>query len=529
MKKLSILPFLLLTLASINSAATSIEVSGPVSGTWDADTVLVMGDLLVPDGQTLTIAPGSRIICWSHFRINIQGRILAEGNSGDTILFTVRDTANFHNPSTERGGWFGIRFNQTPAQNDTSRFSFCRFEFGKAFGDSVDEYGGAIYARYFGKIGITNCLFYHNNSYFSGGAVYLWNSDACLRNNIFKDNYAGNPGNIYGYGGGVCAMHSSPEITRNVFLRNSSTGVGGGVSFDDADPVFTNNIFENNYSALGGALGVLRCSPASAFSNLLIVNNTSLFFGGGISCIRSFPVFSNLTITNNSSCYGGGIYCNDSAMPSFYNSIIHGNTGLGVSAYIWDIRSAPDFYYCDVEGDTAGFEGSGGHQGYHGEYRYNIDENPGFYGAGLFPYQLTGNSPCIDAGTPDATFLNIPAYDLGFAPRIWNNRIDMGAYEYNGTTGTAGNNASSDEWFSVCPNPFSNSFRIDLKRNLNLKVNFRIKNLQGNVLQDICIPPGTHHYMVDCISSFTGMLPSGAYILEADNGKEKSVKIILKY
>lgn len=528
MKRLFVIPIFLLALASLNSNATSIEVSGPVSGTWNTDTVLVMGDIMVPDGQTLTITPGSRIICWSHFKIAVQGRILAIGNANDTIVFTVRDTANFSNQTTERGGWFGIRFNQTPVQNDTSCFSFCRFEFGKAFGDSIDANGGSIYARDSGKIRIANCLFYHNYSYFSGGAVYLWNSDACLRDNLFKENYAGNPGNIYGYGGGVCAMHSSPEIKNNIFHSNSSTGVGGGVSFDDADPVFISNTFENNYSGLGGALGVLRSSPAATFSNLLIAGNSSLYFGGGICCIRSFPVFSNLTITNNSSCYGGGIYCNDSAMPSFYNSIIHGNTGLGVSAYIWDIRSAPNFYYCDVEGGSASFEGSGGHEGYHGEYMNNMDENPGFYGSGTFPYQLTGNSPCIDAGTPDATFLNLPDYDLGFAPRIWNSRVDMGAYEYNGTTEIATSQMPSDEWFSVSPNPFSNSFRIDLCREINFDVNFRIRNQQGKIIKTFSIPAGTSHLVIDGLSHGAGIVSSGAFILEGDNGKEKSAQMILK-
>ncbi len=45
-------------------------------------------------------------------------------------------------------------------------------------------------------------------------------------------------------------------------------------------------------------------------------------------------------------------------------------------------------------------------------------------------YQLSSSSPCINAGTPDTLGLNIPYMDLLGNQRIWNNRIDMGCYEY---------------------------------------------------------------------------------------------------
>ncbi|MCF7913376.1 MAG: hypothetical protein K9M99_12690 [Candidatus Cloacimonetes bacterium] len=45
-------------------------------------------------------------------------------------------------------------------------------------------------------------------------------------------------------------------------------------------------------------------------------------------------------------------------------------------------------------------------------------------------YQLSENSPCIDAGTPDTLGLNIPPMDLAGNERVWNDIIDMGCYEY---------------------------------------------------------------------------------------------------
>jgi hypothetical protein len=45
-------------------------------------------------------------------------------------------------------------------------------------------------------------------------------------------------------------------------------------------------------------------------------------------------------------------------------------------------------------------------------------------------YQLSENSPCIDAGTPDTLGLNIPPMDLAGNERVWNGIIDMGCFEY---------------------------------------------------------------------------------------------------
>lgn len=45
-------------------------------------------------------------------------------------------------------------------------------------------------------------------------------------------------------------------------------------------------------------------------------------------------------------------------------------------------------------------------------------------------YYLSAGSPCINTGTADTTGLNLPTTDLAGNQRIWNNRIDMGCYEY---------------------------------------------------------------------------------------------------
>ena len=473
-------------LPAIDAFSTSIIVSGKVSGTWNADTVFVEGNLSVPPNETLNILPGTIVLFNAWFRLDVHGQILAKGTPGDTIVFTVPDTTGFASQTSGSGGWSGIRFSTATSQTDSSLFTYCSFKYGKAVGDSANCYGGAIQVIGFDKIRVSGCLIYHNYSFYSGGGIYLWDADISIKNCVFENNYSGNTGTIYGYGGGLCSLLSSPLVENNVFHTNTSTGVGGGASFDNSDPVFNNNMLSNNFSGLGGALGVLRSAPTGTMANNLVINNEAKFFGGGICCIRSFPVFSNLTVAGNQSAYGGGFYCNDSAVPSMYNSIIWGNTGLGNSVYIWDVRSAPNFYYCDIEDDTTNFEGSGGQEGYHGVYENNINSDPHFSFSGLSPYYLSGDSPCIDSGTPDPTELQLPESDINGASRVFNNRIDMGAYEYHDNLGIAPNNHKNSVMV-VSPNPFAGQTVISLpisETNISLNV-ISILDIHGNCVRHL--------------------------------------------
>jgi hypothetical protein len=517
---------LLSALFCVNSYATSVTVSGNVSGSWTADTVIVEANLIVPQGETLVISPGTFIQFQSYYRVDVHGSIKAIGLPGDTIQFTIRDTSNFMAQTQGRGGWSGIRFRHAASTEDSSIFSYCRFEFSKATEDSANCYGGAILAHDFDKLSIVNCLFFNNYSYYSGGAVYLRNSDARIEKCVFRGNYSGNTGTIYGYGGGICSMNSSPVIVNNQFYENTSTGVGGAISFDNSDPAFDNNTMQHNFSGLGGAMGVLRSSPSRTMSNNLVINNGALFFGGGICCIRSFPFFSNFTVSGNDAAYAGGLYCNDSASPSMYNSIIWGNNGLGVSVYIWDVNSSPNFFYCNIEGDTAGFEGSGGQQGYHGQYLNNMNVNPDFIGSGLFPFQLLATSSCIDAGTPDAGFLNLPALDLAGAARITNSRIDMGVYEFNGTTSIYSKSAFT-EGLNIFPNPFVQSLSISVPGISGKKAEISITDIEGRIIfqKKLVLNDFTVHW--DGCNNEGNPVPKGAYLIKASTaGKSYFAKAL---
>ena len=530
MKHPSFLFIILILLAFTGARADNIEVSGPVSGTWSADTVFVVGDIILNSGESLSIAPGTLVLFAGHYKFKVSGSVNAEGTESSPIRFTIADTTGHSDTLTTSGGWFGLEYEHLAAATDSSIFRYCVFEYGKALSaDTFGMYGGAFRIFDFGKIAFRQCTFSHNMAIRWGGAVYAENADILVDGCTFTDNRCGLSLFPWGYGGGLCSVSSGPVVINTTFEGNIATGYGGGASFEFSDPELHHNIFTGNYGGLAGGFGFLRSTPSRVVSNNLVTGNAARFFGGGVACNRASPVFSNNTITDNHSSYGGGFYCNDSAVPLIYNSIIRGNTGFGHEVYIWDVRSAPSFFYCNIEGDTSGFEGSGAHEGFAGEYVNNIDGDALFRGAGDFPYALQPSSPCVDAGTEDTTGLQVPTTDLEGVSRVYNGRIDIGAYERNPGQGT-GEQTASQITITAYPNPFRERLHIRGEGMKGTRCEVRITDLSGQTVACICdIPVTRGNFLIEADREVLQRILtySNIYIITCyDLGNTYSVKLI---
>ena len=138
MKKFQLLAAIMLFCGCFAQAQT-IEVSGLQSGIWEADTVLVVGDVNVE--ETLRIMPGTTVLFNDYYGIYVEklGSLEAIGTEGDSILFTVADTTGFHIFNSGRGGWNGIHLDKA----GRARFDYCRLQFGKAALDDHQD-GGAL-------------------------------------------------------------------------------------------------------------------------------------------------------------------------------------------------------------------------------------------------------------------------------------------------------------------------------------------------------------------------------------------------
>jgi hypothetical protein len=196
------------------------------------------------------------------------------------------------------------------------------------------------------------------------------------------------------------------------------------------------------------------------------------------------PIYINNTIVYNTASYGGGFYCKDSISPDFYNTIFWGNTaGVGPTGYLFEVYSQADFFNCDVEGGPSLFGGSGGGEAFFGAYEQCINEDPEFEDNGEFPYGLTWDSPCYDAGSGDTTGFLLPEVDLAGNPRLSHSAIDIGAYEIVWIG--IGENKDINENVKVWPNPFSDHFNVELVLEGEGPVLIQVFDITGRKVSEI--------------------------------------------
>jgi predicted outer membrane repeat protein len=510
--------------------ADHITVSGEVAGTWSADTVQVAGDINIPDGEVLQINPGTVVQFLGSFEFSVEGSIDATGSQNDSIYFMIADTSGFHNDSVQDGGWKGIRFAHVRQSNETSVFSYCRFAFGKNINeDLLSGNGGAMSVRDYDKVIIDRCCFADNYAIYNGGAVALDSADISITNSLFIRNRSGLTIAPWGYGGAVCSDNSSPEIRWNIFSGNSSTGVGGGLSVRYKDCNVYNNIFTGNVSGLGGGICVLHIPEIShRVNNNLVAGNTAVYFGGGVATMDANPVYINNTIAYNTATYGGGFYCKDSISPDFYNTIFWGNTAaVGPTGYLFEVYSQADFFNCVVEGGPVLFGGSGGGEAFFGAYEQCIEMDPEFKGDGEYPYELSWDSPCYDAGAGDTTGFMLPEYDLAGNPRLSHSAVDMGAYEIVWIG--VGENPQLDEQVRIWPNPTTGKFQVPNSKfqiysgSNNIKKQIEVLDLNGKVVLSLD-NLGTG----DQIEIDISHLPPGIYMVRISTGNSIITKKLLK-
>jgi len=454
--------------------------AGDVSGIWEVSKspYMITGDLVVPDGETLEIEPGVKVVFRGPYRIRVNGCVEALGEADKNIVFT-------HSNPTVR--WDGFDFDITAASNDSSLFDNCIFEYGYAQRSQPLNCGGAIAVKYFDKLKITNCIFQHNIADQAGatynpcgGAIALWHSDPLIQNCIFRYNYA------EVFGGAIFAY------------RNSN-------------PIISNCLFYGNKSAeYAGAIGFYRNSDG------ILLNNT---------------------IANNSAADGGALAMMLSASPEIINTILWDNMAInqGKQVYIYDGPSTPSFRYCDIQDGLAGFGGTA----FTGIYSDNLEGNPGFEGTmGATPYALTEYSPCIDAGWPSDWF-RIPCLDIECSQRICDGNndgccvIDMGAYEFNrppgglltGNSDEAGT-LSSNTKLGCYPNPFISNPIIQFELVNEGPVYVSVLDVYGKVITEIInreLPDGIIRLVWN-----TENIDNGLYFLRLKVGDEVYTRKIVK-
>ena len=324
----------------------------------------------------------------------------------------------------------------------------------------------------------------------AGGAINIFAASPTIRNCKFINNTAsGYHDNSYSGCGGALMVYnnSAPHIRDNSVRDNVASNLGGGILFAEyASGLLENNVIDGNKALddWGGGIALWNNSDPLIINNLIIYNSCSGFNGGrggGIYLDHSDTKIVNNTIAFNYTSgdeygegFGGGICIGRWAAPVIKNCIIwHNRSGASSMNIYVDPKEWLDISYCNVEEDLGHIFDLKPHT--------NIDSIPGFKDPENGNFQLDWDSPCINRGDPDTTGMHLPDFDLTGNERIFDGRVDIGAYEFNRTLDNSHILMGSD--FMLYPNPGSGFFFLE-NRTEALPYNHlvRIYNVWGKLV-----------------------------------------------
>jgi len=278
----------------------------------------------------------------------------------------------------------------------------------------------------------------------------------------------------------------------------------------------SNCLFENN-QCLGTADRTVHIDGSDniEINNTTFIDNTSTYT---LTILRNPIEFHNNILRNN---------CN-------YEIFLPDNSPIGYMAEL-------NISHCNIQGgQSAIYNQNNANIVNWGEG--NIDEDPLFLLSGDDPYQLTEQSPCIDAGTPDTTGLFIPPWDLLYNERVVDGDgdgiaiIDIGAYEYQDSVSVQEDIITpiTQTEISNYPNPFNPSTTIKLDLAESGKIELAIYNIKGQKVKTLLeahSSKGHFEIIWRGVDDSKKKVASGQYFIKLKvNDKEKAMRkcVLLK-
>ncbi len=395
---------------------------------------------------------------------------------------------------------------------------------------------GSIFINVNSNVLFENLLFKHNHQSYSTSGIRTQAGDSIILNNcVFEDSETG-PFVIAGYWD-----PDDPYLTTHTYLKMTSCKMINHRPYPQS---------EYTWSA---SWAYLLTGTTTEEDTLTLDIIGCLFAGNKDSTrhdlnVRGVLSFNDVTANFVNCTFADNIAVNSQTGASFnvgndskinvYNSIFYKNEPLEIGLYknYYPPYTTPDLsiYNSLVWGGEDSFFNPAGIAYYYDTT--NLDTDPLFYGGAEFPYNLSDESPCIDAGTldlPQFILDNMPDTDLAGNPRIFNGKIDMGAYEWNPTVSTKEipNFKKQIPGLTAAPNPFTTQTTISAKWDNPARINIEIYNNAGlliKTLQSGSQPAGSCKIFWDGTDDTGNYLPAGVYVvvLRVEGKEVGSVKVV---
>jgi len=385
-----------------------------------------------------------------------------------------------------------------------------------------------------GAFNLVNTKIFNNEAENGGGLCISKNSsfnyDISLNNCSFIDNYASENG------GGLFCNGSDVNLYDCQFINCWAWGSGGAIYGQRSDQqyenpiIYTDKLFtKENYCGEIEGCNIYLSSCNLACINSALIGGEEFFEGYAVGTDYQSSDVQIIMINCliHSYCYAIINYHGSTTIinatiaenivdPSYCDPIVYSDTLNVINSIIWNEWAQElqgnhlDVSYSDI-------------QNYNGIGLNNINLDPVFVDANNLDLRLSENSPCINTGTPDTTGLHLSPWDLDGNPRIYDGRIDMGAYEWQGV--------AVDDTVQICtistlhqnfPNPFSTSTKISFSLPHPEKVKIQIYNLKGQLVETLLDeqkPAGNHSIVWE-----PDEMSSGIYFCKLATNKISSVQ-----
>lgn len=299
---------------------TQTNISGGIyqSTTWSptGNPYIATGDVVVFEDVTLTIEPGVIVKFNSDASLEIRGKLIAIGNSSDSIRFTSNSNAPIMN------SWKGIIVKGTNNQTGNGyqvSMEYCIGEYAGYFIDLNIAYEGPYVFKhcYFGNNVQTNddgglpetifdhCRFVSNNQAIGGSSYIL---------NVINCNFVNNKNGVDGadlvdscyFSNTTEAAVLSNEIVRNCEIVNNNIGVD---CYFAGSRKFINNVVQ--YNNIGVSMQKYF-TGYNEFTGNTICNNS-------IYNLELFD-FNNASVPFNCWCSEDSAYIRSTIFDGFVNT-----------------------------------------------------------------------------------------------------------------------------------------------------------------------------------------------------------------